>query len=129
MDRPFQDRSELVAFVGRQAPTPAIRRACVEGTVEVLGAFYTTCSSNAVLVPGFMVRVTSRHGREWLVSVCPSADQREWVLCVRSAVRWEHYTAESTVSGRAYYSIYAGDHPLKYLSLKTEALNEAARTF
>jgi hypothetical protein len=113
IDRPFQDRAELVEFVGRQAPTPAIRRACVEGEVEVLGAF-----SPPGWHIGFLLRVVSRFKREWLVHVWANEALHRWQLrLIDDPIPWTFWQN----SCKRDYSIYAGDHPAEYRRLKDES--------
>lgn len=103
------DRSGLIEIAARLAPTPACRRAFVSGHVEVLGGF-------KVPHPCWILRVTSRHGTEWLLLVSPDDLTHGYTVgLMSSSVPWDLWVG-LRVSAPGY-SIYRGDHPLLYEQL------------
>jgi hypothetical protein len=88
--RPLQTRSDLIALVARHAPSKACARAISEGRATVLGGFAAPKH-----LPCFIVRVTSKHDREWLIAV--DVDEAAYRFRVRSveAVPWQHWDGRS----------------------------------
>jgi hypothetical protein len=93
------DRSSLIEYVARHAPAPAVRRACVTGQVEVLGAFSDPYR--------WMLRVVACHGTEYVVAVIPSEVAHTYVVAVGGLVSWEQWLGGTP-------PLYRGDHPTRY---------------
>lgn len=114
--QPFLYRDELVWFVGRHAPSRSIRRACVEGEVEVLGGFHCLPPTGR---PGFVVQVKSRHDTFWNLSVIANEVRHTWhVRGMVDPIPWKHW-CDATMG--TCYSLYVGDHPKKYRGYKNAA--------
>ncbi len=100
----IETRTQLIRFICESIGQYAIARACHNGTVLVAGGFKPLSPSPA---PGWIVSVTSVHGRTWLVAVTADDHRhvfRTWLL---ERIPWVDYVG---VGGEAY-SIYNGDNP------------------
>ena len=110
------DRQDLINLVAYGAPAPACRRACLTGTVEVLGGFSEVPPSTS---PGWIVRVTTKRGNVHLVGISPDDIwHKYWVRAV-DAVPWHLW--EGSPCDPAVYSIYSGDHPETYRTRRSVA--------
>jgi hypothetical protein len=93
-------------------PRKSIVRALRDGTVEHLGGFSRVPPTSH---PGWIVRVTSAHGKEFIVAVI--AYQNRYGIRVLSEVPWRYWDGgrEGTTS------FMNGDNPTAYWGLKTIA--------
>ena len=67
---------------------------------------------------GFVVRVTSVHGHQWVVAVVPFENSKQWLVCLVDQVPWDQWI---DARARTSYSIYRGDHPAQYMEFKRAA--------
>ena len=68
----IQSRSQFVEQAHALCPTRAAQRAIREGRVTLLGGFADIPPFGR---PGFICRVTSRHGRTWLLALIEQRDR------------------------------------------------------
>jgi hypothetical protein len=106
-----RDRTALIELVARQAPSPAVRRACLEGEVEVLGGFLTKTSEC------WRLRIVAKHGTEYPVAVYPIF-QDKYLVLQSEGLAWKYWVGRTD---RGEYSIYDGDHPARYDALRYSA--------
>lgn len=93
--RPIRTRADLIHVAHERCGHPAIKRAIKEGTVVNLGGFTAIPTSGQ---PGWVLRVTSTHGRTWLLAI--TVEGRHYRASVLDAV-------PPTRSGGE--GVYAGD--------------------
>jgi hypothetical protein len=110
---PLQYRTELVELVARQAPSNSIRRACIEGKVEVFGGFQVLPCS---MYPGWILKITSRRQRTWLVAIFADDIHHKYRVSLCGYVPWKNWVGPR--KGVTEYDIYAGDHPDQYQMLR-----------
>ena len=117
------DRSDLILLVARESDVPAIRRACVTGHVEVLGGFSEIPSGN---YPGWLLRVTAKHGARYIVAVVPDAFLHRYrVYCIET-VPWQVWVGEH--DPRQFpHPLRDGDRPGQYHLFRACALKELQR--
>ncbi len=108
----FQSKNHLLMWLENNCPRKAVVRALLEGTVEYLGGFSKIPPTTQ---PGWITRVTSIHGKEWIVAVI--AYQNRYGIRILSEVPWRYWDGnrESTVS------LTNGDNPTVYWGHKTIA--------
>jgi hypothetical protein len=106
----FQTKGHLVAWLERHCPRGSIVRAINEGAVELLGGFSLIPPSNR---SGWIVRITSRHKRVWLVAVSPNRDQNDYEIRLPKEVPWKHWCGDMHTS-----KLYTGDKPWLYAAIK-----------
>ena len=99
----IKTRTQLINFICENIPQSAIVRACHNGTVQVLGGFDIVPPGTK---PGWIVAVTSVHGRTWLVAVTPDDHRHVFKVGIVESIPWPYYVGKS---GRN--SIYDGDNP------------------
>lgn len=101
---------------------PAIRRACMTGSVEVLGGFEAIPPSPA---PGWIVTITTRRGAVSHVAIIPDdIGHRYRVVLVRD-VPWHLWVGQPLA--RTAYSVYQGDHPAAYEARRDLAIESLGR--
>ena len=116
----FQSPLHIVSWLGQNCVRKAICRAINEGQVEFFGGFNPISPTTH---PGWIMRVTSAHGRIWYVAVI-CYDHRYGIRILRD-VPWGDWVGEFQWGGfRA--RLHSGDHPEEYKILK-EAWNENNR--
>ena len=98
----IQTRTHLLDFIQRNAPSSAVRRAVNEGRVNVLGAF---ASLPPHVHPGFIVNVTSKHGRTWPVCVLVNDIRHRYEVYILDQIPWSLWEGGNT-------TLYAGDNPV-----------------
>lgn len=104
MDR-IDTRTELVNYVRDNIPQRAIQRACHNGVVRVLGGFSLISPSTR---PGWIISVTSVHGKTWFVAVTSDDHHHVFRTWVVESIPWQFYIGRAD---RGEYSIYDGDTP------------------
>jgi hypothetical protein len=121
--QPFRlrDRADLIALIERQAPSPACKRACLTGKVEVLGGFEEIPPSTC---PGWIVRITTKRGSVFQVAVIPDDVKHTYRVRFIGEVPWHLWTGLAHFPGVKDYSIYVGDHPADYTFKRMVALQE-----
>jgi len=107
----LQSRSDLIAIVARKAPSPQVKRACVYGRVECLGAFDEDW--------GWLIRVATKRGHTTLISVKPG--RPEYHVGIAPWVPWELWIGSTTDT---VWTFRSGDHPVLYNRLRLEALDD-----
>ena len=105
----IRDRADIIALVARSAASPACRRACLTGKVEVLGGFSELPPSDK---PGWILQITAKHGTVFLIGVIPNDLQHRYQVWTLEEVPW-HLWVGRPLAGAAY-SVYQGDRPVSY---------------
>lgn len=106
----FHIRNNLLEWLEEHGPYRQIRRAVEEGEVELYGFF-----DGSVFMPeGWALRIKSRFGQEWLVSVYLNPQSHEYCSMVIHTVVWNYW------NGSISEPLYQGDNPEKYERLKKE---------
>jgi len=113
----FQSRTHVILWLEKNCSRKAITRALYEGQVEFFGGFNPIPPTTQ---PGWIMRVTSAHGRTWYVAII--CYDRRYGIRILKDVPWDkwHGTDSRGVFGP---SLYRGDHPEKYWELR-EIWNE-----
>lgn len=109
-------RSELIEYARDRVPSRACKRAFTTGKVCVLGGFSSVPPGTT---PGWILSVTSRHGKMWLIAVTSNEythDYRVWFI---DKAPWECWDGKLF---RDEYNIYDGDEPLKSFCQKLTAV-------
>ena len=105
----FKTRNQLLEFLEEHGPYRMIRRAVVEGEVELYGYF-----EDSVFMPeGWAVRVKSRFGKEWFVSVYLNSHTHEYRAMVMHTIVWDYWKGGNS-------ELFQGDHPEEYERKKQE---------
>jgi hypothetical protein len=105
----LRDRADLVALVAHDLTLPpAARRACLTGTVEVMGGFEELSGPDS----GWILHCTAKHGTNFIIAVIPDAIRHVYRCILRDRVPWEMWAGRPLAG--AGYSIYHGDHPAAY---------------
>lgn len=116
--RPLHTRNDLIDLVAPHAPTQACSRAIREGRSTVLGGFTPPEG-----LPYWLVAVTSRFGRQWLIAVVCDENENRFRIEYPSAVRWDHWDGRS--DGR---DLRDGDNPTWYALQRAKAKRNVRRT-
>lgn len=112
----FQSKTHIVGWLINNCSRQAICRALNEGQVEFFGGFDLIPPTTR---PGWVLRVTSIHGRIWYVAVIVY-DHRYGIRILRD-VPWDRWVGSQWSGSR--WQLYNGDHPGEYQKLK-EIWNE-----
>lgn len=107
----FQSKTHIVRWLENNCPRKAIVRALYEGQVEFFGGFKPISPTTQ---PGWIMRVTSAHGRIWYVAVI-CYDHRYGIRILRD-VPWDKWIGSTYVTNRS--ALMNGDHPIEYWKLK-----------
>lgn len=105
----FQTKNHLLMWLETNCPRKGIVRALRDGTVELLGGFSLIPPSK---YPGWIVRVTSAHGKESIVAVI--AYQNRCGIRVLKTLTWECW--KHWIGGDN--DLYKGDNPNKCKFMK-----------
>ena len=109
MQGKLRDRLDLIDLVARTTSLPpAVKRATLTGTVEVMGGFEEISGSES----GWVLSITAKHGTKFLVAVIPSEIYHNYRARLIDRIPWESWVG--TPLAGATYSIYQGDHPAVY---------------
>ncbi len=100
-------------WLEKNCPRKSIVRALRDGTVEHLGGFSTIPPTSH---PGWIVRVTSVHDKEFIVAVI--AYQDRYGIRVLSGVPWLNWIGDQD---RKDSSLVSGDDPQGYWYIKRHA--------
>lgn len=100
-------RTELINFICENISQSAIVRACYRSkeSVKVLGGFSNISPGTS---PGWLVVVTSVHGRMWLVAVTSDDHKHVFRTWIAESIPWENYVGQRN---RGEYNIFDGDNP------------------
>ena len=112
----FQSRLHIVSWLAETCPRKAIVRALYEGQVEFFGGFNPVPPTEH---PGWIIRVTSAHGKIWYVAVI--AYQNKYGIRILRDVPWGNWVGSTYCTNRT--ALMNGDYPTKYWKLK-EIWNE-----
>lgn len=115
----IRTRSDLLWYIQEHAPSGACRRAVIEGQVSVLGGFN-------VIPPngweGWIVKVTSVHGKDWLVAVTVHPTKHFYYVRMIDKIPWAWWVG--TVPSLPPYAITNGDVPLQAARTRRQAREE-----
>lgn len=119
----IRTRSDLLWYIQEHAPSGACRRAVIEGEVVVLGGF-------RVIPPngwgGWIVRVTSVRGKDWLVAVTLHPTKHLYHARMVEKIPWAWWLG---ILGPAFEeNIMAGDIPLQAEHARRQAQEEKNET-
>ena len=106
----FQSKNHLLTWLENNCPRKAVVRALLEGTVEYLGGFSKIPPTTQ---PGWITKVTSIHGREWIVAVI--AYQNRYGIRILSEVPWRWWNGDPDAGSG---TLFGGDDPDKYYANK-----------
>jgi hypothetical protein len=98
-------RTALLDEAIRLSPTRGCRRAIEEGRAEVLGGFAAIPPYG---LPGWILRVRSRHGRTWLLAVLVDEVKHVYTARLVDEVPWSEWVGRK---GRKRWNAYDGDVP------------------
>ena len=99
----FQTKNHLLMWLEKNCPRKSIVRALRDETVEHLGGFSKIPPTSH---PGWIVRVTSIHDKEFIVAVI--AYQSRYGIRVLSEVPWRYWCGQQ---GEVESSLINGDNP------------------
>ena len=106
----FKTRDHLIEWLEEHAPYRQIRRAMVEGEVELYGYF----DGDLRFGSGWVAHIKSKFGKTWLVWVCiDHKNPREYMAFPTHTVLWGYWKGGSS-------ELFQGDHPEKYAKLRDE---------
>lgn len=103
----FHTRNDLLEFLEEHAPYRAICRAIAEGEAELYGYF----EGSAFMPEGWVVRIKSRFGKEWLVSVHLDNYRHKYYVTIIHSVIWCYWRGGKS-------ELFQGDHPERYQKLR-----------
>ena len=113
----FQSKTHIILWLEKNCPRQAIVRALHEGQVEFFGGFNPIPPTTH---PGWILRVTSAHGKTWYVAVI--AYQNRYGIRILKDVPWDKWVG-TFMWGKFRTQLYSGDDPTEYKRLK-EIWNE-----
>ncbi len=105
----FQSKNHLLMWLENNCPRRAVVRALLEGTVEYLGGFSKIPPTTQ---PGWITRVRSIHGKEWIVAVI--AYQNRYGIRILSEVPWRWWAGDHRYGVAAIGTLFGGDFPEEY---------------
>lgn len=110
----IESRLDLLAFLREHAPLSSMRRALSDGSgiVELYGGFREIPPHAR---PGWIVSLTSRHGRTWILAVVPDGVRHRFDVYRLDAVPWQWW------DGDRNNELFDGDRPDEYKMLRVEA--------
>jgi hypothetical protein len=109
--KPITSRNDLLKLVRLNCPTRAAERAMDEGNASVLGGFAAIEG-----LPGWIVQITSRYGREWLVAVLADEDHQTYRIKYLDRVPWDQWSGDPDKRR----PLTDGDNPTAYYKEKTK---------
>lgn len=124
-------RTQLIEFICRHVSS-SIKRACYTGTVQVLGGFSRIPVPPGTR-PGWIVLITSVHGREWFIGVSPHDTLPAFTvrrLCLTEGVPWQYWMGGSPEERRqdrengCTYVLHDGDNPDQAWMARETARND-----
>lgn len=107
----IETRVQLIDFICENISRSAIKRAChhSKGSVRVMGGFSRIPPLSK---PGWIVVITSVHGRTWIVAVIPDDHRHVFFTRIIESIPWQYYICPSRHDqDTVEYSIYHGDNP------------------
>ena len=109
----FQTKNHLLMWLKDNCPRKTIIRALRDGTVEHLGGFSTIPPTSH---PGWVVRVTSTYGKEYIVAVI--AYQNRYGIRILNEIPWINWGGDCNGTP----GLMNGDWPPDYHGFKTAAM-------
>lgn len=103
----LRTRTQLIEYMKAHAPRTAVKRAIDEGRVEVLGSFAALPPHTD---PGFIVLVTSKHGRQWPVAVAVNQVKHTYRVLILDSIPWSLWDGKLERD----HPVYDGDTPDTY---------------
>lgn len=111
----FQSKDNLVDWLIKKCPRPAIVRALEHGTVEHLGGFNPIPPST---LPGWILKVTSPLGGKWNVAVLANDITHRYEIRIIQTIPWKNWRGE--LNGIMCSALFCGDNPEQYKELRDE---------
>jgi len=111
-------RTALLEEAIRLSPTRGCRRAIQDDRADVLGGFRTIPPFG---LPGWILRVRSRHGRTWLLAVMVDEVKHVYTASFVDEVPWLEWVGRTDRKG---WSPYDGDHPKEAYAAYRQAKKE-----
>lgn len=112
----IRNRNDLIEFLEGEITWPAVLRALLHKN-ELLGAF-NRIIANSTIKPGWIIRVTSKTKRQWILGVVPGLfitdDPVIWYL---KEIPWKCWVGDVSEN-----PLFQGDNPEKYKSLRDKEL-------
>ncbi len=109
----FRTRTELIEYILEHAPMSVIKRAIDLGTTRVCGGFSVLPPHTA---PGWVVEVTSHHGKTWSVAVKVNQFTHSYSVVVLDYTPWKFWDGDPDRG----HPVYDGDYPDIYHTYKVE---------
>lgn len=109
----FQSRAHIILWLEKNCPRKAITRALYEGEVEFMGGFSPVPPTSH---PGWVLRVTSAHGRTWYTAVV--AYQNRYGIRILKDIPWDKWVGENSWGDAFRPHLFSGDNPAEYKKLK-----------
>ncbi len=117
----FRTRTDLVEYVRKHAPLSSVRRAVNEGTLKACGGF---SKLPPFADPGWVIEVTSRHGRTWSAAIVVDQIGHHYFVAILDRTPWEFWDGKVNRN----HPVYEGDHPDIYQMYKYEAITHVQNT-
>ena len=108
----FQSKTHVILWLENNCSRKAITRALYEGQVEFFGGFNPISPTTR---PGWIMRITSAHGRTWYCAVI-CYDRRYGIRILRD-VPWGDWVGANHPDAE-WERLYSGDHPAEYWELR-----------
>lgn len=105
----FRTKNNLIEWLIKNCPRPAIVRALLKNGAECLGGFSRIPPSTQ---SGWIVRVTSAFNKKWIVAVLAHDSYVKYGIRILKDVPWEYWIGYKSLS-----DLYIGDNPLLYKQL------------
>lgn len=102
--QPLRTRKHLIEVAIPFAPSKACERMLRAGEAQVLGGFNPLVS----WMPGWVIHVSSRHGRTWLLAVTVNRDGDRYVVVEIAEVPWADWVG---LGNRDSWHPNEGDDP------------------
>jgi hypothetical protein len=109
--KPIRSRTDLLALVAQHAPSKACARAISENRAHVLGGFTPVEG-----LPCFIVRVTSKHERTWIIAVDVDEPHHRYRFRFIDEIPWNNW--DGTSGGER---LIDGDLPVAYAYERMQA--------
>lgn len=104
----LRTRTELIVYARDHCGSRACERAFLTGKVTVLGGFTAIPPGTA---PGWILCITSRHGRAWILAVVTDDIQHTYHVRRLDIIPWAQWSGTKYAAPRE--SIYSGDYPMQ----------------
>jgi len=116
----FETKNSLIKWLINNCPRPLIVRSLQRSGAECLGGFSPVPPSTE---RGWILRVTSPHGRTIIVAVLAYKDKPRYGIRILKNVPWEHWIGDNyRIDG-----LYTGDNPSLYKHLRDVTIERKNR--